>query len=107
MTTTIEPKPHEHSAPPAPLRTLLPMPWAIWFWNQSRKIVILVSGMAVLLAGVVMLVIPGPGLLGIVAGLAILATEFAWARWMLKYAKERAAQLMEAAKAQLNGNTRQ
>lgn len=102
MTTTIEPKPHEDTAPTR-LRTLLPMPWAIWFWNQARKIVILVSGMAVLIAGIVMLVIPGPGLLGIIAGLAILATEFAWARWMLKYAKERAGQLMEAAKSQLNG----
>lgn len=86
---------------------LLPMPWAIWFWNQARKIVILVSGMAVLIAGVVMLVIPGPGLLGIAAGLAILATEFTWARWMLKYGKERAGQLMEAAKAQLNGTSRE
>jgi tellurite resistance protein TerC len=38
-----------------------------------------IGGFAVLLAGVAMLVLPGPGLLVIVGGLAILATEYAWA----------------------------
>ena len=38
-----------------------------------------VAGGALLGAGVVMMVTPGPGLLVIAAGLAVLATEFAWA----------------------------
>lgn len=105
MTTMVEPKPHENAAPARP-RTLLPMPWAIWFWNQARKIVVLVIGGTLIVLGIVMLVIPGPGWLTIFGGLAVLATEFAWARWMLKYAKARASQLMEAAKSQLNGTSR-
>jgi uncharacterized protein (TIGR02611 family) len=45
-----------------------------------RKTWITLSGLTVILVGVVMLVVPGPGLLTIAAGLAILATEFAWAK---------------------------
>jgi tellurite resistance protein TerC len=43
-----------------------------------------VIGATVLIGGVAMLVLPGPGLLVIVLALAILATEFAWARHLLK-----------------------
>lgn len=81
--------------PPAVVRTVLPLPWAIWFWAQARKIVVAVIGTTVILAGVAMLVLPGPGWLAIFGGLAILATEFAWAKWMLKYAKKRMSQLAE------------
>lgn len=41
------------------------------------------AGFGLLLAGIVMLVIPGPGWLTIAAGLAILAAEFRWARQAL------------------------
>jgi uncharacterized protein (TIGR02611 family) len=44
-----------------------------------RRIGVTIAGFAVLLAGVAMLVLPGPGILAIVGGLAILATEYAWA----------------------------
>ena len=49
-----------------------------------------IVGGAVLLAGLVMLVLPGPGVLTVVAGLAILGTEYAWARKALDEAKRRA-----------------
>ena len=49
-----------------------------------------IVGFAVLLAGVVMLVTPGPGWVCIFAGLAILATEFLWARRLLARAKQSA-----------------
>ena len=54
-----------------------------------RFLVLLVGGV-VLLAGVVMLVTPGPGWLALIAGLAILATEFTWAERLLRWAKDRA-----------------
>ena len=38
------------------------------------------TGVVLLVAGTLMLVLPGPGLLVIFIGLALLATEFAWAR---------------------------
>lgn len=47
-------------------------------------------GGTVTAAGVVMLVTPGPGLLVIIAGLAILATQFAWAERALDRMKNRA-----------------
>ncbi len=44
---------------------------------------VLILGVAVLLAGAAMLVMPGPGVLVIILGLVILATEFAWAERVL------------------------
>jgi uncharacterized protein (TIGR02611 family) len=49
-----------------------------------------VAGVIVLLAGLAMLVLPGPALLVIPVGLAMLALEFAWAEKMLEIALERA-----------------
>jgi uncharacterized protein (TIGR02611 family) len=46
-----------------------------------------VLGGLVLVAGIVMIPYPGPGWLVVFAGLAILATEFAWAERVLRYAK--------------------
>jgi uncharacterized protein (TIGR02611 family) len=54
------------------------------------KALVLLVGSSVLLAGVVMFVTPGPGWLALIAGLAILATEFAWAERLLHGAKRRA-----------------
>lgn len=51
--------------------------------KSTRRIVVLVTGSTVLLVGLLMVVMPGPAILVIPAGLAILATEFIWARRML------------------------
>jgi len=45
-----------------------------------RKTAVAVAGTAVTAAGVVMLVTPGPGIVGILAGLGILSSEFPAAR---------------------------
>ena len=45
-----------------------------------RKVVILVVGGTITLLGVVLLFTPGPAVLVIPAGIAILATEFVWAK---------------------------
>lgn len=51
--------------------------------SATTKLVVTLVGTAVLTAGLIMMVTPGPGLVGIVAGLAILATEWDWAdRWL-------------------------
>ena len=53
--------------------------------RQARRIAILLIGSTVLLIGIAMLVLPGPGLLVIPAGLSILSLEFLWARrWLGK-----------------------
>jgi uncharacterized protein (TIGR02611 family) len=59
-------------------------------WRSGRRVVIIVAGSALLLGGVAMLVLPGPGLLVIIAGLAVLAREFVWAERALDKAKTRA-----------------
>jgi uncharacterized protein (TIGR02611 family) len=56
-----------------------------------------IAGALVTLAGVVMLVTPGPGLLVIIGGLAILSHEFEWAARALEKAKARAAMARDVA----------
>ncbi|HBX08834.1 MAG: hypothetical protein GX471_01970 [Candidatus Microthrix parvicella] len=46
-------------------------------------------GFTVMLVGVIMLVIPGPGWLGIAAGLAILSKDVAWADQALHFIREK------------------
>lgn len=55
-------------------------------WRTMRRLFILVIGLTVLLIGVAMVVTPGPSILVIPLGLAILGIEFAWARrWLAKF----------------------
>ncbi len=56
--------------------------------NHVRRVVISVIGFTVLLLGVAMVVLPGPAILVIPAGLAILAGEFVWARRLLKKVRD-------------------
>lgn len=54
-------------------------------YKTARKIVVAVVGVTVVLIGFVLIFTPGPALLVIPAGLAILGIEFAWARrWLIK-----------------------
>lgn len=64
--------------------------------RNGKRIGITIAGFAVLLAGVVLLVLPGPGWLLIFAGLAILSTEYLWARRLLSTAKDKAEQAKNA-----------
>ena len=52
-----------------------------------RKLIIAVIGGTVVLIGVALIVLPGPAFIVIPIGLAILATEFAWARRAVNRAK--------------------
>lgn len=61
--------------------------------RSARRIAILVTGSTVMLVGVIMIVTPGPALLVIPAGLAILATEFLWARRLLMRFRKEASSL--------------
>ena len=53
----------------------------------AKKIVVATVGVSVMLVGVVMIMTPGPAIVVIPAGLAILAVEFAWARRWLRRVK--------------------
>ncbi|MCI0540652.1 MAG: PGPGW domain-containing protein [Verrucomicrobiales bacterium] len=53
--------------------------------RQIRRITVAVIGGTVILLGIALIVLPGPAFIVIPAGLAVLATEFAWAkRWIAR-----------------------
>ena len=56
-------------------------------YRLVRRIVVGVIGATLLVVGVAMLVLPGPAVVVIPAGLAVLAVEFEWARRALRRAK--------------------
>jgi uncharacterized protein (TIGR02611 family) len=58
---------------------------------QAKRVVVLVVGATIAITGVALLVLPGPGWLAIIAGLAILSTEFVWAERLLTKARQQAA----------------
>ena len=64
--------------------------------RNAKRVAITIAGFLVMLAGAAMLVLPGPGIVVIIAGLAILATQYVWAERLLKLAKEKANQAKDA-----------
>ena len=66
-------------------------------YRIARRIVIGVVGGTLVLIGAVMIVTPGPALVVIPVGLAILSIEFAWARhWLRKLRQSISNQNAEA-----------
>jgi uncharacterized protein (TIGR02611 family) len=63
--------------------------------RSSKRIAVFVLGVVLVAGGLAMLVLPGPGILVVIAGLAVLATEFAWAEHLLDKAKEQASKAKE------------
>ena len=57
-------------------------------YKTARRIAVLAVGSTIVLLGVIMLVTPGPGLVVIPIGLAVLSIEFAWARIWLRKVRE-------------------
>ncbi|MBK9739802.1 MAG: PGPGW domain-containing protein [Actinobacteria bacterium] len=56
--------------------------------HPLRWVGVAVAGGACVLAGLVLLVLPGPGIPLLIVGLVILATEFAWAESILRRVKK-------------------
>jgi tellurite resistance protein TerC len=63
-------------------------------YKTGRKLVIGVVGLAVLVVGIAMLVLPGPAVVVIPLGLGILAAEFAWARRWLERLRDRLSRVV-------------
>jgi len=58
-------------------------------YKQARRIVIAIIGFTILIIGITLIVLPGPAFLVIPLGLIILATEFIWAKRLLKHVRKR------------------
>ena len=66
--------------------------------RSSKRIAVSVVGGAFVLGGLAMLVLPGPGILVVAVGFAILGTEYAWAAAALERTKRTAAQAARVAR---------
>jgi uncharacterized protein (TIGR02611 family) len=72
-----------------------------WIGRNSKRAAISVVGFALVLAGIVLLPLPGPGWLVIILGLAVLATEYVWAERALDAAKRKARSAASKARARM------
>jgi uncharacterized protein (TIGR02611 family) len=68
--------------------------------EQVRRIFLVIAGFTLLLAGVVMLVTPGPGVVVILLGLGLLAAEFVWARRLMDRIKREGGKWRDAVMGQ-------
>ncbi|MFJ2116276.1 MULTISPECIES: TIGR02611 family protein [unclassified Streptomyces] len=57
--------------------------------HLSWQVGVFVVGLAVVIGGVIMLPLPGPGWLVIFGGMAIWATEFVWAQLVLRWTRRK------------------
>jgi tellurite resistance protein TerC len=73
-------------------------------YRTARKLAIAIVGGTLLLLGVLMLVLPGPAVLVIPAGLGVLAIEFTWARRLLERARRRLAEAAQRAEPEARGD---
>ena len=69
---------------------------------RLRKLIVAVIGVTVVLFGITLIVLPGPAFIVIPVGLAILATEFAWARRAVR----RTRVMIAKARGRESGKTR-
>lgn len=67
-----------------------PREWLTFIMRSAKRIAVLVVGLALVAGGLAMLVLPGPGIVVVILGLAVLATEFVWAEKMLDRARTQA-----------------
>ena len=67
-------------------------------YKQIKKLVIFLIGISVVLIGCVLFFTPGPAIVVIPIGLATLATEFIWAKKLLKKFKEKVDSFSKSAK---------
>ena len=68
--------------------------------KPAKKIAVFIIGATLIVIGVLLLVLPGPGVLVLFIGLLVLATEFEWAAKHRDRAKEHLNKLKNAARQQ-------
>jgi tellurite resistance protein TerC len=63
-------------------------------YKHARRVVIAIIGGSVVVVGILMIALPGPAIVVIPTGLAILSIEFAWARRWLRKLKAKSQETM-------------
>jgi uncharacterized protein (TIGR02611 family) len=64
--------------------------------QQTKRFLKILFGFTLLVAGILMIVTPGPGWLTIMLALGVLAAEFVWARRLLDRMKEQGLRLRDS-----------
>lgn len=73
-----------------------------FIFRSGKRIAVFVVGVALVLLGIALIPLPGPFSIPLmVAGLAVLATEYVWAEKMLDTVKERTAQATDLVKRKI------
>jgi hypothetical protein len=76
----------------------------VFIFRSSRRVAVTVVGATLVLTGLAGIVIPVlPGPLILIAGLAVLATEYVWARRALDITKRRAIQARDKVRRRPSG----
>ncbi|MFD4995425.1 TIGR02611 family protein [Streptomyces buecherae] len=65
--------------------------------HLSWQVGVFVVGLAVVIVGIIMLPLPGPGWLVIFGGIGIWATEFVWAQLVLRWTKRKVSEATQRA----------
>lgn len=63
--------------------------------REGARIAVGVAGGVIVIVGIVLMPLPGPGMLIVLAGLALLATRFQWAQDLLERGRERARDVID------------
>jgi uncharacterized protein (TIGR02611 family) len=81
-------------------------PLLVMLTRAVRRGGVFLVGMALLVVGAAMLVLPGPGIAVILLGLVVLSAEFQWAKRVLAWFRRRFTDLKHQTRARLPGADR-
>ena len=73
-------------------------------YKQIKRLAIFLIGISIVLIGCILFFTPGPAIVVIPIGLAILATEFIWAKKLLNKFKEKTSSISKSAKKVIKKN---
>ena len=73
-------------------------------YKQIRRLAVFLIGISIVLIGCILFFTPGPAIIVIPVGLAVLATEFIWAKKLLKRFKEATDSISNSAKKVIKKN---
>ena len=74
--------------------------------RSSKRVAVSLVGGALVAAGIAMIPLPGPGILVVALGFAVLGTEYAWAATALERTKRTAEQVGHVARRRVVGVVR-
>lgn len=70
-------------------------------YKALRKLIIILTGFPIVIVGLILIPLPGPGILVTLAGLFILAIEFEWAERHKQKAKGHLTRIIDKANAKV------